>query len=83
MLMEKIYNGRLDLELIRISPPEVDDAKVDTIVNRYRDLLKDYPPGKLEAGGTLPVELLREMGEVRLIRSQYRKGVWRPGPEPA
>ena len=79
--MEKIYNGKLDLELIRISPPEVDAAKVDTIVDRYRRPLERLSPGRLEAGGTLPVELLREMGEVRLIRSQCRKGVWRPGPE--
>lgn len=62
MLMEKIYSGEFDLELIRVNPPRVDEAKVGMLVERYRDLLKDYPPGELEAGGTLPADLLRKMG---------------------
>jgi acyl-CoA dehydrogenase family protein 9 len=62
MLMEKIYNGEFDLKLIRVSPPRVDAAKAGMIVKRYRDLLKDYPPGKLEADGALPEDLLRKMG---------------------
>ena len=62
MLMEKIYSGEFDLELIRVSPPRVDEAKAGMIVKRYRDLLKDYPPGKLEADGALPEDLLRKMG---------------------
>jgi acyl-CoA dehydrogenase family protein 9 len=62
MLMEKIYKGEFDIELIRISPPAVDDTKVSMLVKRYRDLLKDYPPGKLEAEGALPADLLLKMG---------------------
>ena len=62
MLMEKIYKGEFDLELIRISPPVVDETKVGMLVKRYRDLLKDYPPGKLEAEGALPADLLLKMG---------------------
>ncbi len=62
MLMEKIYNGEFDLELIRVSPPRVDEAKVGMIVKRFRDLWRDYPPGKLEADGALPADLLRKMG---------------------
>ena len=62
MLMEKIYSGEFDLELIRVDPPGVDEAKVGAIVKRYRDLLRDYPPGKLEADGALPEDLLRKMG---------------------
>ncbi len=63
MLMEKIYRGEFDLELIRVNPPEVDEAKVGVIVERYRDILKDYPPGMLEADGALPADLLRKMGQ--------------------
>ncbi len=62
MLMEKIYKGEFDLELIRVSPPDVDEAKAGMLVERYRDLLKDYPSTKLEADGALPADLLREMG---------------------
>jgi acyl-CoA dehydrogenase family protein 9 len=62
MLMEKIYRGEFDLGLIRIGAPRVDEAKVDMIVKRYRDLLKDYPLDKLEADGALPADLLQEMG---------------------
>ncbi len=62
MLMEKIYNGEFDPDLIRVSPSRVDEAKAGMIVKRYRDLLKDYPPGKLEADGALPADLLRKMG---------------------
>jgi hypothetical protein len=47
MLMEKIYSGELDLELIRVNPPRVDEAKVGMIVKRFGDLLRDYPPCKL------------------------------------
>ncbi len=61
MLMEKIYRGEFDLELIRSNPPGVNEAKVARIVERFRGLLKGYPSGELEAGGTLPAELLREM----------------------
>lgn len=63
MLMEKIYRGEFDLELIRVNPPEVDEAKVGVLVERYRDILKDYPPGMLEADGALPADLLRKMGQ--------------------
>jgi acyl-CoA dehydrogenase family member 9 len=62
MLMEKIYSGEFDLELIRVNPPRVDEAKVDVIVKRFGDLLRDYPPRKLEADGLLPEDLLRKMG---------------------
>ncbi len=67
MLMDKIYIGEFDLELIRISPPKVDEAKAGLIVKRYLDLLKDYPPGKIEAEGALPEDLLREMGRSGLF----------------
>ena len=63
MLMEKIYWGEFDPELLRISVPEADERKVGSILERYRDVLKDYPPGKLEAEGALPSDLLRKMGE--------------------
>ena len=63
MLMEKIYWGEFDPELLRVSDPGVNERKVGLILERYRDVLKDYPPGKLEAEGTLPADLLRKMGE--------------------
>src|SRR5271157_3631138 len=62
MLMEKIYWGEFDPELLRVSAPTADERKVGLILKRYRDLLKDYPPGKLEAEGALPSDLLRKMG---------------------
>jgi len=63
MLMEKIYWGEFDPELLRVSAPGADERKVGLILERYRDLLKDYPPGKLEAEGALPSDLLQKMGE--------------------
>jgi acyl-CoA dehydrogenase family protein 9 len=62
MLMEKIYRGEFDAELLRLALPDVDEAKVKMFVEHYRDLLKEYPPGKLETRGGLPSDLLREMG---------------------
>lgn len=67
MLMEKIYRGEFDPELIRAGGPGVDEAKVGIICERYRDLLKDYPPARLEADGALPADLLREMGRIGLF----------------
>jgi acyl-CoA dehydrogenase family protein 9 len=63
MLMEKLYWGEFDPELLRVSAPAADERKVGLILERYRDLLKDYPPGKLEAEGALPSDLLQKMGE--------------------
>ena len=63
MIMEKIYRGEFDPELIRIAPPSMDEARVRIIAERYRELLKDFPPSRLEADGALPAELLRKMGE--------------------
>jgi acyl-CoA dehydrogenase family protein 9 len=62
MLMEKIYTGEFDLELIQVSLPKVDEARVTMFVERYRELLKNYPPHRLEAHGALPSDLLQEMG---------------------
>ncbi|MDR3568025.1 MAG: acyl-CoA dehydrogenase family protein [Syntrophobacteraceae bacterium] len=63
MIMEKIYRGEFDPDLIRVGSPAIDEARVGVIVERYRELLKDYPPARLETGGALPAELLRKMGE--------------------
>ena len=63
MIMEKIYMGEFDPDLIRIGSPSIDQARVGVIVERYRELLRDYPPGVLEKSGALPAELLRKMGE--------------------
>lgn len=63
MLMEKIYRGEFDLELIRLNRSTIDETKVAQIVERFRELLKAYPPGKLESDGTLPPDLLERMGK--------------------
>ncbi len=63
MIMEKIYKGEFDPELIRLGAPNIDLARVAKIVERYTELLKDYPPASLETGGALPAELLRKMGD--------------------
>ncbi len=63
MIMDKIYRGEFDPELIRVGPPSMDEARVGMIVDRYRELLKDYPPARLETDGALPAELLRKMGD--------------------
>jgi acyl-CoA dehydrogenase family protein 9 len=63
MIMEKIYLGEFDPDFIRIGSPSIDQARVGVIVERYRELLRDYPPGVLEKSGALPAELLHKMGE--------------------
>ncbi|MDR3555034.1 MAG: acyl-CoA dehydrogenase family protein [Syntrophobacteraceae bacterium] len=63
MIMENIYRGHFDPELIRIGPASMDEAKVGMIVEQYRQILKDYLSGRSEAEGLLPAELLRKMGD--------------------
>jgi len=63
MLMEKIYRGEFDLNLLRVSPPMVDESRVARIIERYRDILNDYPAAELEAKGALPAGLLQAMRE--------------------
>jgi acyl-CoA dehydrogenase family protein 9 len=63
MLMDKIYRGEFDLELLSTSPPEVDESRVAGILERYDEILKNYPPAELEAKGTLPDALLQAMRE--------------------
>lgn len=75
MIMEKIYRGEFDPELLQVAPTAIDRARVAMIVDRYRVLLKEYPPARLESGGTLPPDLLRRMGEAGFfgisIASEY------------
>jgi acyl-CoA dehydrogenase family protein 9 len=61
--MEKIYRGEFDLNFLRVSPPTVDEPRIARILERYRDILKDYPPAELEARGSLPAGLLQAMRE--------------------
>ncbi len=63
MLMEKIYSGEFDQELLRVSPTPLDERNVEPVLDKYRDLLKDYTPAALEAGGSLPADLLQKMRE--------------------
>ncbi len=62
MIMEKIYRGEFDPELIRVAAPSMDETKVGNIVDRYGELLKEYLAGRREEG-VLPAEMLRKMGE--------------------
>ena len=73
MLMEKIYWGEFDQELLRISGPGADERKVSRILERYRDVLKDYPPGKLEARGRTALRSLAENGRERIFRPELSK----------
>jgi len=59
--MEQIYFGKTDLSKISYEESSIDDAKVTEIFNRYREAIKDFPPGIIEAEGHAPPALLEKL----------------------
>ena len=68
--LEKLYLDRFDKALFQgLSFPPPDPRTID-IIQRYRELIKAYPPAKLEKEGSIPDELmdgLKELGPHRVL----------------
>ncbi|MGC9195625.1 MAG: acyl-CoA dehydrogenase family protein [Syntrophobacteraceae bacterium] len=78
MIMEKIYRGQFDPDLIRLGSPNIDEAKIAQIVGRYSELFKDHLARGREADGVLPAPLIDKMAESGLfgltVDTQYGGG---------
>jgi acyl-CoA dehydrogenase family protein 9 len=76
--LEQLYLDRFDKARYQgLSFPEP-DPRAEDIIRRYRELIKDYPPGKLEKEGSIPGELmdgLKELGLFGLNISEEYGGV--------
>ncbi len=58
-----LYQGLWNAELFQIPPPPVDEAKISDILQKYRDLVDQFPPSEVEALGRIPEELLALMAQ--------------------
>lgn len=61
--MEKIYEGILDQAAFHSFRMPVESETLQTLMQAYRNLLKNYPVQKIEEDGRIPEEMLREMGK--------------------
>src|SRR5512136_2642664 len=61
--MEKVYRGVLDEAAFRSYQAPRDTEKVHSLLGKYEELLKAYPPRVIEAEGRIPGEMLRRMAE--------------------
>ena len=65
--LEQLYLDRFDKARYQgLSFPEP-DPRAEDIIRRYRELIKDYPPGKLEKEGSIPRELMEGLKELGLF----------------
>ncbi len=60
--MEKILEGVLDQTVFNAFRMPGDSEKVQSLLQAYREMLKNYSPQKIEEEGRIPDEILREMG---------------------
>jgi acyl-CoA dehydrogenase family protein 9 len=61
--MEKIYEGVLDQTAFHSFRMPSESETLQTLMQAYRNLLKNYPVQKIEEEGRIPEEMLREMGK--------------------
>jgi acyl-CoA dehydrogenase family member 9 len=66
-LMQKVYEGALPKDLFDSVVPFPHSEKADRVIEAYRQILQDFPPEVLEAGGRLPPEMLQEMAGIGLF----------------
>ena len=65
--LETLYLDRFDKARFQgLSFPEP-DPRAEDIINRYRELIKNYPPAKLEKEGSIPDELMDGLKEIGLF----------------
>jgi acyl-CoA dehydrogenase family member 9 len=58
-----LYQGSWNAALFDSSPPPVNDVKIADILQKYRDLVVEFPPMEVEALGRIPDELLERMAQ--------------------
>ncbi len=65
--LEELYLGKVNRRDLFGTAPQINFGKVTIILDRYKEILKDYPPQELEILGHVPQEMLRRMGEMGLF----------------
>ncbi len=65
--LEKIYLQQFDATLFDAFSEGGRDEKIETLLEKYRVLIKDFPPHKLEEKKIAPPELLRGLGEIGIF----------------
>ena len=65
--LEQLYLDRFDKARYQgLSFPEP-DPRAEDIISRYRELIRNYPPAKLEKEGSIPDELMEGLKELGLF----------------
>jgi acyl-CoA dehydrogenase family protein 9 len=65
--LEKIYKGYLDREVFNsVKAPKTSES-IDSLMDKFKELLREYPSQVLEERGSVPREMLKKMGEIGLF----------------
>ncbi len=65
--LEGIYQGFLDYETMQRFATSKDTQKIQPLIDKFQEILKEYPASELEQQGRLPQEVLARMGEIGLF----------------
>ncbi len=65
--LEKLYLEQFDAALFDAFSEGGRDEKIEALLEKYRVLIKDFPPHQLEEKKTAPPELLRGLGEIGIF----------------
>jgi acyl-CoA dehydrogenase family protein 9 len=65
--LEQLYLDRFDKARFQGLSFSAPDAKATDIIDRYQEIIKDYPPAKLEKEGSIPADLMEALKKLGLF----------------
>ncbi|MFP4425399.1 MAG: acyl-CoA dehydrogenase family protein [Spirochaetaceae bacterium] len=65
--LEELYQGSVQKNRIDAAGGRVDEKRVSSFMERYKEIIKPFDPATLEETGTLPQELLGELKELGIF----------------
>ena len=65
--LEKLYLDRFDKARFQGLTFPDPDPRAESIISRYMEMIKKYPPAKLEKEGSIPEELMDDLKELGLF----------------
>ncbi len=65
--LDHLYRGVSDWNLLEVLNGKVDGTRVRTLMESYRELLREYPPEEMERTGHLPGPVLKRMADMGLF----------------
>lgn len=80
--LEELYLGEFDKARFDSFTAREVDPRTESILERYHELIRDYPPDRLEEEGVLPDELRRGLNEIGIFGLSIQPMADRSEPHP-